>query len=393
MELNLKLNDKYEILTPNGFKNFIGVRNLQKDRHFIIKLNNGTTIKCSDNHPFWSDNDEISSADLFVGVKLDSSDDDNVVVESIEIVESKMELYDVVEVDGGNIFNVDGIISHNCSFITSGKSVVPGPIIQWYLENLKKEPIAKEGIDGNYWKWKYPEQDKTYVVSADVARGDGKDYSAFHIIDIDNLEQVAEYQGKLDTKLFGDLLVNAATEYNDALLIIENANIGWGSIQQVVDRDYKNLFYATSDMKYVDTKSQMTNKYYRDDRKMVAGFTTTSKTRPLIVEKLVEYFRDKTAIVYSNRLINELFSFVYGPSLAQADYGANDDLVMSFAIALWVRDTAIRLRTEGVLAQKNLMKQMIDYQPMYKENEIENESWEMDDGHGNRVNLDSWLLG
>jgi hypothetical protein len=67
---------------------------------------------------------------------------------------------------------------------------------------------------------------------------------------------------------------------------------------------------------------------------MVAGFTTTSKTRPLIVEKLVEYFRDKTAIVYSNRLINELFSFVYGPSLAQADYGANDDLVMSFAIAL-----------------------------------------------------------
>lgn len=54
-----------------------------------------------------------------------------------------------------------------------------------------------------------------------------------------------------------------------------------------------------------------------------------------------------------------------------------------------MRDTAIRLRTEGVLAQKNLMKQMIDYQPMYKENEIENESWEMDDGHGNRVNLDS----
>ena len=52
MELNLKLNDKYEILTPNGFKNFIGVRNWQKDRHFIIKLNNGTTIKCSDNHPF-----------------------------------------------------------------------------------------------------------------------------------------------------------------------------------------------------------------------------------------------------------------------------------------------------------------------------------------------------
>jgi len=230
------------------------------------------------------------------------------------------------------------------------------------------------------------------VVSADVARGDGKDYSAFHVINIDTLEQVAEYQGKVDTKAFGDLCVNVATEYNDALLIIENANIGWGSIQQVVDRDYKNLFYATSDLKYVDVKSQMTNKYYRDDRKMVAGFSTTSRTRPMIVEKLVEYFRDKTAIVHSNRLINELFSFVYGPaSAAQADYGANDDLVMSFAIALWVRDTAIRLRTEGMTQQKNLMKQMVDYQPVYSESSNKNDSWNWDDSHGNNVGLD-WLL-
>lgn len=84
----------------------------------------------------------------------------------------------------------------------------------------------------------------------------------------------------------------------------------------------------------MDTQQHLTNKYYREDRKMTPGFTTTSKTRPMIVEKLVEYFRDKSAIVYSNRLINELFSFVYGPSMAQADYGANDDLVMAFAIAL-----------------------------------------------------------
>lgn len=52
MGLNLKINDKYEILTPNGFKNFHGIRNLQKDRHFIIELDSGMVIKCSDNHPF-----------------------------------------------------------------------------------------------------------------------------------------------------------------------------------------------------------------------------------------------------------------------------------------------------------------------------------------------------
>ncbi len=40
------------------------------------------------------------------------------------------------------------------------------------------------------------------------------------------MEQVAEYRGKVDTNQFGDMLVNIATEYNDALLIVENNNIG-----------------------------------------------------------------------------------------------------------------------------------------------------------------------
>ena len=50
----------------------------------------------------------------------------------------------------------------------------------------------------------------------DVARGDGSDYSAFHILELESMEQVAEYKGKIDTKEFGNLCVNTATEYNDA---------------------------------------------------------------------------------------------------------------------------------------------------------------------------------
>jgi hypothetical protein len=33
---------------------------------------------------------------------------------------------------------------------------------------------------------------------------------------------------------------------------------------------------------------------------------------------------------------------------AEAMKGYNDDLVMSFSIGLWVRDTALRLRQEGI---------------------------------------------
>ena len=37
--------------------------------------------------------------------------------------------------------------------------------------------------------------------------------------------------------------MHLATEYNNALLVIENANIGWATIQQVIDRSYDNFYY------------------------------------------------------------------------------------------------------------------------------------------------------
>ena len=56
------------------------------------------------------------------------------------------------------------------------------------------------------------------------------------------------------------------------------------SIQQVIDREYPNLFYTSKDLKYVDVQHQMTNKYRSQERNMVPGFSTTSKTRPLIAK-------------------------------------------------------------------------------------------------------------
>ena len=236
----------------------------------------------------------------------------------------------------------------DCDFVSSGDTVIPPELLMFYKETYCIEPIEKGGFDGNLWKWQYPEYTKSYMVVADVARGDGSDYSAAHVIDVVNAEQVAEYRGKLDTKDFGNFLVTLSTEYNDALLVIENANIGWAAIQQVIDRDYKNLFYMSKDLKYVDVENQFTNRYRAEDKGMIAGFSTTSKTRPLIISKLDEYFKDKSVIIRSNRLIDELFTFIFMNGRAEAMRGYNDDLVMSFSIGLWVRDTALRLRQEGI---------------------------------------------
>ena len=205
------------------------------------------------------------------------------------------------------------------------------------------------------------------------------------------MEQVAEYKGKISTKDFGNLCVNTATEYNNALLVVENNNIGWATLQQCIDRGYENLFYTSKDLKYVDTEHQMTNKYRIADRNMVAGFSMTSKTRPLVIAKLEEYFREKSVIARSNRLIDELFVFIYNNNKAEAMTGYNDDLVMSFALTLWVRDTALRLKNEGIELTKRTLSgvasQMLPQTPTNQNN-----SWEMEVGpNGEKESLD-WLI-
>ena len=280
----------------------------------------------------------------------------------------------------------------DCDFVSSGDSVIDPQVLQFYKETYVQEPIEKGGFDGNLWKWQYPDYSKSYLVVADVARGDSTDYSAAHVIDVESSEQVAEYKGKLDTKDFGNFLVSLATDYNNALLVIENANIGWACIQQVIDRNYPNLYYMSKDLKYVDVENQFSNKYRAQDRNMVAGFSTTSRTRPLIISKLEEYIREKSITIRSVRTIDELFTFIWNNGRAEAMRGYNDDLTMSLAISLWVRDTALRLRQEGV----DLTKKAIDgistytYSGVYGGNNNDENPWRMEIGDGFE-DLTKWL--
>ena len=246
-------------------------------------------------------------------------------------------------------------------FLTSGESVVDPQILQWYKENMVKAPIEEQGIDRNLWIWEAPDYTKQYIVVADVARGDGQDFSACQVFEVEDMKQCAEYKGQLGTTDYGHFLIDLATKYNDALLVVENNNIGWATIQTIIDRGYKNLFYQSKDLKYVDVENQMnTNKYRAEDRSMVAGFSTTMKTKPLIIAKMEEYTREKLVKIYSNRLIDELFVYIYHNSKTEAMQGYNDDLVMSYSIALWVRDTALRMQKDRNDLQMTMMNSILE---------------------------------
>ena len=232
----------------------------------------------------------------------------------------------------------------DCDFLASGDTVFETTDMAYYEETYQRDPLERRGVDSNLWVWEGVDYTKSYMVVADVARGDATDYSAFHIFDVDNAVQVAEYKGKIAPKEFGNLLVGIASEYNDALLVCENANIGWATIEQILEREYKNMYYSSTNN--METVESYMSKFERD--KLVPGFTMSAKTRPLVIAKMIEYIRDHSVTIQSKRLMSEMRVFVWKNGKAQAQDRYNDDLIISCATALYVRDTALRMRQQGM---------------------------------------------
>jgi hypothetical protein len=285
----------------------------------------------------------------------------------------------------------------DCDFATSGNTVIDVPILDFYKQSKVRPPVETRGMDKSYWIWEYPDYSRSYLLAADVARGDGADYSAFHVIDVESFTQVAEYKGQVSTKDYGNMLVNVATEYNNALLVIENMNVGWGAIQQALDRKYANLFYSSADLKYVDVEHQMTNRIHSSEKKMTPGFTTTSVTRQLIISRLETYMREKAINVQSTRIVDELYTFIWNNGKAEAMRNYNDDLVMAFAIGLWVRDTALKLRQQSIDLTRNMLGSINRSEnqsaPIYSSKQASaQQSWEMPTGLKDQKESLTWLL-
>ena len=107
-----------------------------------------------------------------------------------------------------------------------------------------------------------------------------------------------------------------------------------------------------------------------------------------MISKLETYFREKGPIVKSKRLTDELYVFIWNGSRAEAQRGYNDDLVMSFAIALWVRDTALRLRQQGIDLSRRSLGHFGKVNSVYSSKNSSNGTW---DWNGDKDGL-KWLL-
>jgi hypothetical protein len=236
-----------------------------------------------------------------------------------------------------------------CSFNASGETVIrPEDLTR--LDSGIVEPSYRVGFDRNLWLWERYDDTATYLVVADVARGDGADYSVFHIIKLETMEVIGEYQGKATLEQFASILDSTGREFGGAMLVVENNSLGISILEKLQDRLYPNLYFSIKGTHQYISEAQaesMTN--------AVPGFTTSSKTRPLIIAKMEEFIRNQLITLYSSRIIGEFKTFIWNNNKAQAMRSYNDDLVMALAIGCWVKDTALTVNIREMEYKKAMV--------------------------------------
>ena len=278
----------------------------------------------------------------------------------------------------------------DCNFSTSGDTVFHSEWIEFIKETTIQDPVERRGVDQNLWIWEPADYSREYMVIADVARGDGKDFSACHIMDIQTNTQVAEYRGQLPPKEFGYFLTGLATEYNNALLVVENANIGWATLDAIIERGYRNLYQSPkSDQLTADSYLRV----FEGNSEMVPGFTMSMRTRPLCINKFREFVGDRSVTIRSKRLLEEMKVFIWRNGRPEAQSGYNDDLVMSFGIGMFLRDTSLKFQQQSLDSARAALGAVksnnVGYSGGYSSNGVNN-PYSMDVG-GKKENI-NWLL-
>jgi len=216
-----------------------------------------------------------------------------------------------------------------CDFQTSGDTFVTADDIA-RLQMQTKSPMEMWGPDNNVWVWKYCDPSHEYFISADVSRGDGADFSTFHIFDCTSAEVICEFKGKIPPDQFADLLIEASRRYRDATICPENNTYGYAVLMKLKEAGCKQIYFEKEKYKF--------DALYGGGGIGKAGFSMQTNSRAKILTKLEEVLRNGSFGLYSTRLTKELKTFIWQKGKAQAQRGSNDDLVISLAIGLWVVD-------------------------------------------------------
>ena len=217
-----------------------------------------------------------------------------------------------------------------CNFLGSGDNVIPPETMKKIKDNFIKEPENKF-MGGVLWQWKEPVAGHRYIMGMDVSRGDSEDFTTFIIIDFDEREQVLEYIAKVPPDIVAEIAYKWATMYNAFIVTDITGGMGVATSRKLQELGYKNL--------YIDGINPADKwKWDPKQNEKIPGINFNSK-RVLIVQAFEEALRFGFA-VRSQRLFNELNTFVYVNGRPDHQKGQHDDLIMAMAMAIYVGESS-----------------------------------------------------
>ena len=231
-------------------------------------------------------------------------------------------------------------VEFECEFLGSVNTLInPSK-----LRNLVYEdPIKRNaGLD----IYNNPEKDHNYIMTVDVARGLGNDYSAFIVFDTTEFpyKVVAKYRNnEIKPMLFPNIILDVAKAYNQAYLMIEVNDIGdqVASILQY-DLEYQNILMASMRGR----NGQIVGQGF-SGKKTQLGVRMTAAVKKLGCSNLKTLLEDDKLLTVDYDIISELTTFSQKHNSFEAEEGCNDDLAMCLVIFSW-------------LVQQDYFKEMTD---------------------------------
>ena len=220
-------------------------------------------------------------------------------------------------------------VEFECEFLGSINTLIAPSI----LRNMVYEtPLTKNaGLD----IYEKPEKDHNYILTVDVARGLGNDYSAFIVFDVTQFpyKVVAKYRNnEVKPMLFPNIILDVAKGYNNAYILVEVNDIGdqVASILQF-DLEYENLLMASMRGR----NGQIVGQGF-SGKKTQLGVRTTAAVKKLGCSNLKTLIEDHKLLTCDYEIISELTTFAQKHNSFEAEEGCNDDLAMCLVIFAWL---------------------------------------------------------
>ena len=220
-------------------------------------------------------------------------------------------------------------VEFECEFLGSINTLInPAKLKNLMYEN----PVQKNaGLDIH----EPPQKDHNYLITVDVARGLGNDYSAFIVFDITNYPYniVAKYRNnEIKPMLFPSVIEDVAKGYNSAFLLIEVNDIG-DQVASILnyDLEYENILMASMRGR----NGQVVGTGF-SGKKTQLGVRTTAAVKKLGCSNLKTLLEDDKILVKDYDIISELTTFSQKHNSFEAEEGCNDDLAMCLVLFAWL---------------------------------------------------------